>query len=637
MTGLCEMIDPEEKRIPRFQSFRSIAAIAVALVAGLFFRLINNQRASLWYDESFSWHLCRIPLDRAFFKISHDVHPPLYYVILKCWIMIFGDDLFMMRGLSALAGVACIPATWLVVQSAKLEPNRSRSIGTIASIMTAFNGFVVYYSQQTRMYSVTTLASLLCTASFLFFIRSPNRKIGPLLYAVGCSTILYLHNYGILLILSHLVMVFIMEFNRIWRRRSLSFNDTRENDRLIPGILISYFLIALFYAPWLPFFWSQIRRVEDYYWTPDWSWWFPVDSSIQLFMGWIDRSGKRLVGPECGIVERIVCISIFVYIVILSIRRDLFSRIILASFALPLSILTLICVVGRSLWLTHPLQIFAPYLIIAVADATTDFSSKDRSLKIIPHASLFAMILTISGCVYQYQWNNEHRLDGIKRAAHYIDDRRLDEDWIVVNPSRIHYSILYYLKNRENYFVCGPPWEVHHGPSSASNASDYILPEENERISHDRFEKKTNGRVWIVESSVPKTIFAKIPENWELIDSKSFEDWVPPCVFVRLYEIHSVENSISYLKNSIDSFTTRYKITTQIMNCKRILKQSIVSDRRGDHGDRLFDQFTFENEPYMNHLFYHRPSVSEDISSSYNSCPLGYSVRLSYPIRARRS
>src|SRR5688572_22490677 len=65
-------------------------------------RLAFITQKNLWFDEVFSWHLSLDGFYTIIARTSADIHPPLYYFILKIWSFIFGDSVFSIRLLSAL-------------------------------------------------------------------------------------------------------------------------------------------------------------------------------------------------------------------------------------------------------------------------------------------------------------------------------------------------------------------------------------------------------------------------------------------------------------------------------------------------------------------------------------------------------
>jgi mannosyltransferase len=139
-----------------------VVAITAAAVA-LRFATITSQ--SYWFDEATTAHEVQL----SFGALWHAVHtvestPPLYYVLAWVWAKIFGAGEAGLRSLSAVAGTALIPITYLCGRELA-----SRGTGYVAAALAAVSPFMIWYSQEARAYM---LFALLCALSLLFFARA---------------------------------------------------------------------------------------------------------------------------------------------------------------------------------------------------------------------------------------------------------------------------------------------------------------------------------------------------------------------------------------------------------------------------------------------------------------------------------
>src|SRR5258708_21834916 len=105
--------------------------LGLILLAAILVRLYNLTAISLWHDEAFSALLIKYPWKEMFYRIGLDVHPPLYYVLLRFWADVFGHSLFSLRGFSLFFGVATVYATYLFVKAAF----KKESIALAASLL----------------------------------------------------------------------------------------------------------------------------------------------------------------------------------------------------------------------------------------------------------------------------------------------------------------------------------------------------------------------------------------------------------------------------------------------------------------------------------------------------------------------
>ena len=122
-------------------------------------RLHNLTYHSLWFDEAVSVHWSRQSIPRILevgFTLEEDRLPPLYYLTLKGWTGLTGSSEFAVRALSALYGVLLVP-----VIAALGRVLFNRRVGVMAAALVAVNPFLVWYSQEARMYAAAVFWSAL--------------------------------------------------------------------------------------------------------------------------------------------------------------------------------------------------------------------------------------------------------------------------------------------------------------------------------------------------------------------------------------------------------------------------------------------------------------------------------------------
>src|SRR5262245_5795190 len=95
------LLSAEAASVP---SGREKALLVVLVAAAAALRLYGIGRQSLWIDELFATCIADLPVGGAIQKLSHDCHPPLYFLLLKAWRLLGESDGFS-RALSALFGV----------------------------------------------------------------------------------------------------------------------------------------------------------------------------------------------------------------------------------------------------------------------------------------------------------------------------------------------------------------------------------------------------------------------------------------------------------------------------------------------------------------------------------------------------
>jgi len=135
------------------------------LVIGAALRFATVATQSYWFDEAQAAHEMHLSLGAMLSSMTtHETNPPLYFVLGWLWVKVFGNGEAGLRSLSALAGCAVIPITYLCGR--ELVSVRA---GLLAAAIAALSPFMIWYSQEAREYM---LLAALCGASLLCFARA---------------------------------------------------------------------------------------------------------------------------------------------------------------------------------------------------------------------------------------------------------------------------------------------------------------------------------------------------------------------------------------------------------------------------------------------------------------------------------
>lgn len=168
------------------------------LIFALLLRLPRINR-SLWIDEVYS---VSVRGSMSFIEIittTADPHPPLYYLTLHMWMLIFGDSIIAVRSLSLLFGIASIAAVYFLANELY-----GQQTGALAALLISLSTFHIQYSQTVRMYSMLFFFGVL---SMLFYLRclqdhSFDNRFG---YVIATLGMLLTHPYGSFALLGQLL------------------------------------------------------------------------------------------------------------------------------------------------------------------------------------------------------------------------------------------------------------------------------------------------------------------------------------------------------------------------------------------------------------------------------------------------
>jgi mannosyltransferase len=219
-------------------------------LAGALLRLWDIAKSSIWHDEGFTMMLAPMSPSQIVARTARDVHPPLYYLVLHYWILLFGHSETAARGLSAVFLTAAIPVTYLLMRRLWTAP-----AAWVAAGFVAMGPFIIRYSQEARMYGMVAFLMLLATY-FLVRALERNRWGWWLAYALTIAAALYTHYYTIFIIIAHWAWM-------IAQARRKSGSGIRN-----PRWWGSNVLAAALFLPWLPTAYHQYTRVQAGFWIP---------------------------------------------------------------------------------------------------------------------------------------------------------------------------------------------------------------------------------------------------------------------------------------------------------------------------------------------------------------------------------
>ncbi len=202
---------------------KNLFILLAIVLLGFFLRFHNVSNKELWYDEAFSAEIVSNSYTELYKLSALDVHPPLYYFVLKTFTLFFGNSEVALRFPSIIFGTALIILTYYLVVYMTANINRA----LFAAIVIATNPFLVIYSREARSYAM--LAFLTVLAFFLVIRALRENKY----YAV--SVVLPL------LFLTHYISVFVILIYAIM----LLIHDKKTLFYLLPLALIILFWIPI--------------------------------------------------------------------------------------------------------------------------------------------------------------------------------------------------------------------------------------------------------------------------------------------------------------------------------------------------------------------------------------------------------
>ncbi len=151
---------------------------------------------AVWLDEANTILMAGRPPVALLDALTRDGNPPLYYVILHYWMVLFGDGERSVRSLSAILGASLSPALYLA--ALRLA---GRTAAAVSGLLALAFPLHVYYSQQARMYSLLPVLALGFVVAFLEAVTRADKPLRRwLLVVLAGIAVIWTHNYGLFLV-----------------------------------------------------------------------------------------------------------------------------------------------------------------------------------------------------------------------------------------------------------------------------------------------------------------------------------------------------------------------------------------------------------------------------------------------------
>ncbi|EKE25171.1 MAG: hypothetical protein ACD_5C00265G0001 [uncultured bacterium] len=231
------------------------SGIWIILFVAAAIRFTGLVKRDLWYDEAFTGVAVKENFSSMIEMIINDVHPPLYYILLKGFASFFDYSVFGIRLFSAIFGVALVVTTYLLAK--ELFGKRT---AIYASIIATISPLAVQYSQEARMYAM--LVFLILTAS-LYFVKALKTKKYTYFAIWGILTGLSMLTHYMGIIFSALYFSAFVIWN--FYEQKVAGKNIKEkliyfSLKIVPSkqLLFGYLVVFIVFLPWLKMFLHHI-------------------------------------------------------------------------------------------------------------------------------------------------------------------------------------------------------------------------------------------------------------------------------------------------------------------------------------------------------------------------------------------
>ena len=490
-----------------------IILLIIIAVIGIALRSYELTARSLWFDEAFSWRLIQFPITEMIARDATDVHPPLYYILLKLWSVVFASSLISLRLFSVVFAGLTIIAGYLFASYAL----RSRLAGFLAAALLALSGFQIQFAWEARMYTVGTFLVLLSSWFLLRAIRR-HKVTDWIFYALCISALSYVHYYAFFSIAAQ--ATFLLGYIiALTKGRPGEILQLRTFWLAVGAFVLT---IALF-LPWLPTFLSQNSQVQQSYWIPSIGGWSIPDTFYRMFAPTPGIPKHTGIGWIVLAMLPITATFIGWFLLVLLVKRSPqktstvydASWLIFLSGAIPFIFSIALSFLGQSLYQDRFFVFAHLFIIVGLAALLSRIPIKPIRLSII--------VLTMAGFLFAFVsfWTQLEikAKPGARAATEAMVNQLQPEDKIIVSSPFIYFAILHYTS--ENYNLNITPKLYSESGKLAHFAGGPILKQD-DVIGPTIFDQSSS--LWIVDTTGFGSSKLSVPDNWRLLSSEAFPE-----------------------------------------------------------------------------------------------------------------
>lgn len=410
---------------------RVVWTLIVIMSVGSALRSYDLSARSIWFDESFTWRLIQFPISELISRTAVDVHPPLYYILVKSWAVVFGSSILALRSFSVVCAALSIAGAYLFTAQAF----RSKRAGLFAAALLAFSPWTIAYAWEARMYTLGMVLAIFSSLALFIGIRKQS-FFWFAVYGLLAAAFMYTHYYALFTILAQILAVSAII---LWQTKARI--GEIAHTRIFWGMLLSVFVAFLIFAPWLPEFMQQRSQVQAQYWVPRITVFSIPDTLYRLFIPTIDLPYRT--GVFAALLVLPACVTLIIWIVLAFWKRHNThdgAYLTLALGIIPFISGIAISLGSRSLYNDRFFAFAGMFIFIAIAGIV------DRIASARVRTSVMLLIIAFFGWAHIRSWRelDVAHAPGVRGAMQYSMEHRKSNNPLITSSPYIYFPLLYY-------------------------------------------------------------------------------------------------------------------------------------------------------------------------------------------------
>ncbi len=460
------------------------------IVIGIVFISLGAFHTNLWFDESYTVAIANQSYGDIWKIGGYDVHPVLYYFMLKTLSLVFGSNVLVFRLFSI------IPIAILAILGyTHVRKDFGEKCGLLFSFLVLFLPEMTRYASEIRMYSWAMLFVSI-TAIYAYRLYKDFNNKNLIIFGIFSLLGAYTHYYALMASGLINIILFVYFIKNIKNNKS----------EFIKFMCVAVVQVGL-YIPWMVYFLIQIRKVSSGFWI---GLHFPETLIEVINVQYADKLNQY--------VALVFAIILYIYLgyLIFKAKREkqeikfgilgilIYVGIILAALVVSL-------VIMRPILLNRYLISVTGLLAFSIAF----FMAKEKNNYI---TYIFCFVIIAMSALNNYYRIKENYDPSNNDLIQYTEENIKDTDLILHGNCLNGFIIGTKFLDNEEVFYDEDNWHVEDAYAAFGPSLSYVYS-----LNEDVL-KTYHGRIWIIDDASYK-VLEELKEIYDIniIEQKYFK------------------------------------------------------------------------------------------------------------------
>ena len=439
----------------------------VLIVVGIIFVSLGAFHNNLWFDECYSAGLARHTFGEIWTIGGNDVHPILYYWMLRIVYLLTGGSIMAYKIFSV------IPiAIMIILGYTHIRKDFGEKTGFIFSFLCAFLPEMAQYAIEVRMYSWAIL-TVTVLAIYAYRLTKEDNTKDWIIFGVSSLMSIYLHYYG--LMAAGLINVFLLIYLIVKKRK-----------KGIIFIVSMGIAQAVAYLPWLVNFARQLGNVSSGYWIGFSFPQTPMELLSSQLAGYARTSGYTGL-----LVPTVLALELYGYMIYKTYKYakakenlNAFKWSVIVYFAVILAAIIITAVMKTSILYYRYLFVITGLYIFAISFILGKEQNKVEIVSILSVIAILGIYNNVGLMQENYSKTNMEPIN-------YMKENIKEGDTIAFANLGGGFVLSIHFADNQVYFYNADNWGVEEAYKAFGPNYDTVVNKE--------FVKECSNRVWIVD------------------------------------------------------------------------------------------------------------------------------------------